>query len=126
MHNCSYFCDLFELFKMKVLNYALQNNLNYNICIRKEAGFCSVTYSNLVPDGQYYPFQIVNADGKIVYQFNYMKLRTYSMDVRLALKYIVAYFCKLYIFKSQRRGTYYCLVVKPVWVYATVLMTTFS
>ncbi|ODN04163.1 hypothetical protein Ocin01_02497 [Orchesella cincta] len=38
------------------------NNLNYAICIRKEAGFCSITYTNLVPDGQYFPFQVVNAD----------------------------------------------------------------
>ncbi|CAL8116018.1 unnamed protein product [Orchesella dallaii] len=40
------------------------NNLNYAICIRKEAGFCSITYTNLVPDGQYFPFQVVNADAQ--------------------------------------------------------------
>ncbi|XP_044260176.1 uncharacterized protein LOC123008447 [Tribolium madens] len=35
------------------------NNLNYAICIRKEAGFCSITYTN-VPNGLEYPFQLVN------------------------------------------------------------------
>ncbi|XP_015836244.2 uncharacterized protein LOC658432 [Tribolium castaneum] len=35
------------------------NNLNYAICIRKEAGFCSITYTNM-PNGLEYPFQLVN------------------------------------------------------------------
>ncbi|CAG7717029.1 unnamed protein product [Allacma fusca] len=40
------------------------NNLNYAICIRREAGFCSVTYTNAGPDGTYQPFQIVNANAE--------------------------------------------------------------
>ncbi|XP_030764365.1 uncharacterized protein LOC115888705 [Sitophilus oryzae] len=35
------------------------NNLNYAICIRREAGYCSITYRN-VQGGQTYPFQLVN------------------------------------------------------------------
>ncbi|KAF7286637.1 hypothetical protein GWI33_004670 [Rhynchophorus ferrugineus] len=35
------------------------NNLNYAICIRREAGYCSVTYTN-IQNGQMYPFQLVN------------------------------------------------------------------
>ncbi|XP_048521994.1 uncharacterized protein LOC109540096 [Dendroctonus ponderosae] len=32
------------------------NNLNYAVCIRREAGYCSITYSS-----QNYPFQLVNS-----------------------------------------------------------------
>ncbi|XP_063924237.1 uncharacterized protein LOC135138242 [Zophobas morio] len=37
------------------------NNLNYAICIRKEAGYCSITYTNS-PAGLEYPFQLSNVD----------------------------------------------------------------
>ncbi|RZC43179.1 hypothetical protein BDFB_008651, partial [Asbolus verrucosus] len=37
------------------------NNLNYAICIRKEAGYCSITYTN-TPGGLEYPFQLPNLD----------------------------------------------------------------
>jgi hypothetical protein len=39
-----------------------QNNLNYAICIHKEPGYCSVTYTNTAPDGTAYPFQLTNID----------------------------------------------------------------
>ncbi|KAL3270898.1 hypothetical protein HHI36_021410 [Cryptolaemus montrouzieri] len=35
------------------------NNLNYAICIRREAGYCSITYTNVM-NGLEYPFEIVN------------------------------------------------------------------
>lgn len=35
------------------------NNLNYAICIRREAGYCSITYTNIM-NGLEYPFQLVN------------------------------------------------------------------
>ncbi|XP_044762650.1 uncharacterized protein LOC123319783 [Coccinella septempunctata] len=35
------------------------NNLNYAICIRREAGYCSITYSNVM-NGLEYPFELVN------------------------------------------------------------------
>ncbi|KAK9874338.1 hypothetical protein WA026_002688 [Henosepilachna vigintioctopunctata] len=35
------------------------NNLNYAICIRREAGYCSITYTNVM-NGLEYPFQFVN------------------------------------------------------------------
>ncbi|CAG9770245.1 unnamed protein product [Ceutorhynchus assimilis] len=35
------------------------NNLNYAICIRREAGYCSITYTN-VRNSQTNPFQLVN------------------------------------------------------------------
>ncbi|ENN75071.1 hypothetical protein YQE_08384, partial [Dendroctonus ponderosae] len=35
---------------------AIMNNLNYAVCIRREAGYCSITYSS-----QNYPFQLVNS-----------------------------------------------------------------
>ncbi|XP_074041849.1 uncharacterized protein isoform X2 [Leptinotarsa decemlineata] len=38
------------------------NNLNYAICIRREAGFCSITYTN-VRNGVEYPFELRNVDG---------------------------------------------------------------
>ncbi|XP_069685946.1 uncharacterized protein [Periplaneta americana] len=38
------------------------NNLNYAICIRKEPGYCSITYTNTGPDGMGYPFQLTNVD----------------------------------------------------------------
>ncbi|KAJ8916035.1 hypothetical protein NQ315_010903 [Exocentrus adspersus] len=37
------------------------NNLNYAICIRREEGYCSVTYRN-VANGVEYPFQFTNVD----------------------------------------------------------------
>ncbi|CAH1118430.1 unnamed protein product [Phaedon cochleariae] len=37
------------------------NNLNYGICIRREAGYCSITYTN-VRNGVESPFQIPNVD----------------------------------------------------------------
>lgn len=39
----------------------LQNNLNYAICIRREPGYCSVTFTNGGTAGQVYPFQLVNS-----------------------------------------------------------------
>lgn len=39
-----------------------QNNLNYAICIQKEPGYCSVTYSNTAPDGTAYRLQLINVD----------------------------------------------------------------
>jgi len=39
-----------------------QNNLNYAICIDKERGYCTVTYSNTAPDGTTYPLQLINVD----------------------------------------------------------------
>ncbi|PNF20685.1 hypothetical protein B7P43_G03027, partial [Cryptotermes secundus] len=38
------------------------NNLNYAICIHKEPGYCSVTYTSTAPDGTAYPFQLTNVD----------------------------------------------------------------
>ncbi|XP_042223677.1 uncharacterized protein LOC121867709 [Homarus americanus] len=35
------------------------NNLNYAICLRKEAGFCSVVYNNILPTNEK-SFEIVN------------------------------------------------------------------
>ncbi|KAJ8979796.1 hypothetical protein NQ317_001285 [Molorchus minor] len=37
------------------------NDLNYAICIRREEGYCSITYRNVV-NGMEYPFQLVNVD----------------------------------------------------------------
>ncbi|KAF2889670.1 hypothetical protein ILUMI_16503, partial [Ignelater luminosus] len=37
------------------------NNLNYAVCIRKAAGYCSITYTN-IQNGTTYPFQIRNVD----------------------------------------------------------------
>ncbi|XP_052125230.1 uncharacterized protein LOC113216579 [Frankliniella occidentalis] len=38
------------------------NNLNYAICVRKEAGFCSITYSTVSSNGTAAPFQLLNED----------------------------------------------------------------
>ncbi|XP_034234315.1 uncharacterized protein LOC117641260 [Thrips palmi] len=38
------------------------NNLNYAVCIRKEAGFCSVTYTTESTNGTSMPFQLLNVD----------------------------------------------------------------
>ncbi|KAK4878123.1 hypothetical protein RN001_010629 [Aquatica leii] len=37
------------------------NNLNYAVCIRKETGYCSITYTN-VANGTSFQFQLVNFD----------------------------------------------------------------
>lgn len=41
--------------------FSFQNNLNYAICIRREAGYCSITFTNLM-NGMEYPFQFVNTN----------------------------------------------------------------
>ncbi|XP_065173022.1 uncharacterized protein [Atheta coriaria] len=38
------------------------NNLNYAICIRRQPGYCSITYTNIGPNGVVYPFQLRNFD----------------------------------------------------------------
>nr|CAH7729702.1 unnamed protein product [Callosobruchus chinensis] len=57
--------DQAAMFNRSVPGYF--NNLNYAICIRREAGYCSITYTN-VAGGVEYPFQLVN--------FNAMGMRT--------------------------------------------------
>ncbi|KAK3920305.1 Phosphate-binding protein [Frankliniella fusca] len=44
------------------LSGSYTNNLNYAVCIRKEAGFCSVTYSTETSNGTTAPFQLLNED----------------------------------------------------------------
>ncbi|KAJ8931741.1 hypothetical protein NQ314_015273, partial [Rhamnusium bicolor] len=47
--------------KMRIDFLDLENNLNYAICIRREEGYCSITYRNII-NGMEYPFQLVNVD----------------------------------------------------------------
>ncbi|XP_050299803.1 uncharacterized protein LOC126738482 [Anthonomus grandis grandis] len=49
--------DQAAMFNRSVPGYF--NDLNYAICIRREAGYCSITYMN-TNDGEMYPFQLVN------------------------------------------------------------------
>ena len=46
--------------------WLLQNNLNYMICIRKESGFCSITYStdNFGLQAMANEFNIVNFENE--------------------------------------------------------------
>ncbi|XP_063218627.1 uncharacterized protein LOC134528890 [Bacillus rossius redtenbacheri] len=38
------------------------NNLNYVICIKKNPGYCSITYTNVDRNGVEYPFKLLNVD----------------------------------------------------------------
>ncbi|CAH0549505.1 unnamed protein product [Brassicogethes aeneus] len=49
--------DQASMFNRSTTQYL--NNLNYAICIRKEAGYCSITYTN-VRNGVEYRFQLNN------------------------------------------------------------------
>ncbi|KAE8744956.1 hypothetical protein FOCC_FOCC008368 [Frankliniella occidentalis] len=51
-----------SFFSLCVCMSAVQNNLNYAICVRKEAGFCSITYSTVSSNGTAAPFQLLNED----------------------------------------------------------------
>ncbi|KAL1129025.1 hypothetical protein AAG570_013557, partial [Ranatra chinensis] len=44
------------------LRSTYMNNLNYAICIKKEAGSCSIVYTNMPTNGTEYPFEINNVD----------------------------------------------------------------
>ncbi|KAI4455018.1 intraflagellar transport protein 122 family protein-related [Holotrichia oblita] len=44
--------------------YKLRNNLNYAICIRREIGYCSTTFTNVDEENIEYPFEIINQDNE--------------------------------------------------------------